>query len=155
MIQFLITCLGVSQGTSALIEQTAARYELPVALFSAVLYQESLFTANAVNISAKVPSYGIGQLTKDTAHDQCNLSFDQIFDLRRNLDCSAKVLAMQLRRYNGHVLMALSAYNAGTATNKNLRYVADVMNKAKLLERHDTCISSRSQKSKPKLYSVH
>lgn len=97
-------------------------------LLNAVVKVESDFNPNAINYTAPVKSYGLGQLTRDTAWAHCRLPFEKIMKAKLNLECSAKVLAYQLKRYGGDVKKALSAYNAGTYTIKNTSYVERVLN---------------------------
>lgn len=108
-----------------LIMATAIKYAIPAFLLSAVIHQESNFNPLAVNKAAPVHSFGLGQLTMSTARQFCNLTRKTILNPEKNLDCSAKVLAYQLNRYND-LDKAISAYNAGSYTPKNKSYVNSV-----------------------------
>jgi soluble lytic murein transglycosylase-like protein len=107
----------------SLIAKIAAQVGLAPILLAGVIHQESSFRPDALNDQAPVWSYGLGQLTIATADHHCKLSEEEIFDVVKNLKCSAKVLAWQMKRYKGNVDKALSAYNAGTYTTKNWEYV--------------------------------
>lgn len=106
-----------------MIVAVAAKFSLPALLLSAVIHQESHFNPKAINVKAPIASYGIGQLTKATAAHHCGIKESELLDLRKNLECSAKVLAYQFRRYKGDFDKTMSAYNAGTYTPKNHEYV--------------------------------
>jgi soluble lytic murein transglycosylase-like protein len=106
-----------------LVIATALKYALPPLLFAAIIHQESSFNPKAVNSTAPVASYGIGQLTKATAAHHCKMDESELLDLEKNLECSAKVLAYQFKRYKGDFDKTMSAYNAGTYTLKNTEYV--------------------------------
>jgi soluble lytic murein transglycosylase-like protein len=106
-----------------LLISAALKYGLSPLLLAGVIHQESNFIPIAINDKAPVVSYGLGQLTKATAIHHCKLEKSEIMNVTKNLDCAAKVLAYQMKRYNGNIDLALSAYNAGTATQKNYTYV--------------------------------
>ncbi len=62
-------------------------------------------------------SYGLGQLTIDTAIAHCRLAAWEIHDVVKNVMCSAKVLRSQLDRYvskDDRIAWAVAAYNSGT-----------------------------------------
>lgn len=100
------------------VEMTEKKQGLPKVLLSAVIWQESSFRPRAFNGShnpgVAVSSYGLGQLTLDTAKWHCNLEKKDILNTAKNLTCSARVLKYQLKRYDGDLDSAISAYNMGT-----------------------------------------
>ena len=108
-----------------LIMTTAIKYAIPVFLLSAVIHQESNFNPNAVNTQAPIHSYGLGQLTANTAWSFCKLPKRELLNLEKNLDCSARVLAYQLDRYKD-LDKAISAYNAGSYTPRNKSYIQSI-----------------------------
>lgn len=87
---------------------------LPTNSLKAIVSIESNFNADSINSDAKIHSYGIGQITKATAKHHCNLNFNNIMEVNKNLSCSAKVLAYQYRRFKGNLLKSVLAYNEGT-----------------------------------------
>lgn len=107
----------------SLIAKVATSLGIAPLLLAGVIHQESAFNPYAINNKAPVWSYGLGQLTIATAKYRCGLKKEDLLDPRKNLQCAGKVLAYQLQRYNGNIDLALSAYNAGTATQKNYTYV--------------------------------
>lgn len=121
----LSCCLSFSQ----MAEDAAVAHGVNPELFHALVMVESTFKPNAVNRTARIKSYGLAQLTIDTAWHHCKLSKEEIMEPAKNLNCGAKVLSHQLRRYKGDVDKALSAYNAGTYTPKNAIYAKKVKQK--------------------------
>lgn len=77
----------------------------------------------AVNGQARIQSFGLGQLTERTARKVCGLQQKDIFDMSKNIDCAAKHLSSQVKRYNGDLDKAASSYNAGHFTQHNKKYV--------------------------------
>ena len=89
-----------------LIAVTARRYGLPVALFTALVWQESGFNERA---RSKSGARGLTQLMPGTARQ---LGVRRIYDPAQNLDGGARYLREQLLRFRTKRL-ALAAYNAG------------------------------------------
>jgi soluble lytic murein transglycosylase-like protein len=89
-----------------LIAVTARNNGIPVALFTALVWQESAFNAKA---RSKSGARGLTQLMPATARE---LGVTRIYDPAQNLDAGAKYLRAQLLRFRD-VQLALAAYNAG------------------------------------------
>jgi len=89
-----------------LIAVTARRNGIPVALFTALVWQESAFNAKARSRSG---ARGLTQLMPATARE---LGVRKIYDPAQNLDGGARYLRAQLLRFRD-VRLALAAYNAG------------------------------------------
>jgi soluble lytic murein transglycosylase-like protein len=89
-----------------LIAVTARRYGLPVALFTALVWQESGFNERA---RSKAGARGLTQLMPGTARQ---LGVKRVYDPAQNLDGGARYLREQLIRFRSKRL-ALAAYNAG------------------------------------------
>jgi hypothetical protein len=89
-----------------LIAATARRYGVPVALFTALVWQESGFNARA---RSKAGARGLTQLMPATAR---GLGVRRIYDPAQNLSGGARYLRAQLLRFRSKRL-ALAAYNAG------------------------------------------
>lgn len=89
-----------------LIAVTARRYGLPVAFFTALVWQESGFNERA---RSKAGARGLTQLMPGTARE---LGVRRVYDPAQNLDGGARYLRAQLVRFRSKRL-ALAAYNAG------------------------------------------
>lgn len=121
---FLFWCATPLQALSQkelkrLVLQTEIDYLIPGYLLDAIIQQESSYRIKAVNYKGNEgvveTSYGLGQLTKDTAQSHCNLkTIKQIYDPKKNVKCAAKVLQYQLNRYKGNINRAVAAYQWGT-----------------------------------------
>ena len=90
------------------VASSAARYALNPELLSAVAWRESAFRQDAVS---RKGARGVMQLMPATSRD---LGVDA-GNLSANLDGGTAYLAQLLRRYDGDVIKALAAYNAGPA----------------------------------------
>jgi hypothetical protein len=94
------------------IEAAAAKAGIDPKLLAAVAWSESGFRADAVSGAGAI---GLTQLMPRTA---AGMNVDPT-DPMQNLDGGARYLAVQLRRFDGRVDLALAAYNAGpTAVSK-------------------------------------
>lgn len=126
MNPILLACCLVNPNLSMLTDSAASYYNLDAPLLHAVILAESNYKKDSINHEAKTKSYGLAQLTADTAKRMCGLKFKDIMEPFKNLMCGAKVLRYQLDRY-GDERKALSAYNAGTYTKYNKSYVDKVL----------------------------
>jgi hypothetical protein len=90
----------------SLIATTARRHGVSVALFTALVWQESGFNATA---RSKAGARGLTQLMPSTARA---LGVRKILDPAQNLSGGARYLRTQLDRF-GSKRLALAAYNAG------------------------------------------
>jgi len=114
-----------------LIQQAAQQFQLDPALLKAVAHAESNFSPDAIS---RAGAKGIMQLTDDTAQD---LGVQNVFDPAENIAGGASYLRQMLDRYDGNVVMALAAYNAGPGAvdqwdgippyNETLAYVPRVL----------------------------
>ncbi|MBN9142372.1 MAG: transglycosylase [Novosphingobium sp. 63-713] len=104
----------VDYGSSRLAPETwkgylsaiAARYNLDPALLEALVWQESRWRTNAIS---PVGARGLTQLMPATARQMGVDANDPI----SNLEGGARYLRLQLNAFNGDLVKALAAYNAG------------------------------------------
>jgi soluble lytic murein transglycosylase-like protein len=99
------------QDPKALIRAAAQRSGLPAAfetLVQSVAKVESAYDPHAVSSKGAI---GVMQLMPDTAR---RLGADPL-DLEQNIDAGARLLRELLAKYDGDVVKALAAYNAGEA----------------------------------------
>jgi len=98
-------------------------YTLPPGLLDAIVQQESNYRIFADNLASnkgvRVSSYGLGQLTLESAKHHCKLAKRYIHHPRKNIRCAAKIIDYQLTRYKGNIGRAVAAYNWGTPCECN------------------------------------
>ncbi len=127
---YVLSCalsINADGQTIALINRAADKNKIQRSLLHAIVRQESNYKHKAINSDAPVKSYGLAQLTINTAKDRCGLNPDQVMDPVSNINCAAKYLAWQIKRYKGDEYKAISAYNSGTFTRKNIEYTLSVL----------------------------
>lgn len=132
-----------------LVLRTEDVYDLPTFLLDSIIEQESSYRIKAVNRAnkkhkVKIPSFGLGQLTLDTAKWHCRLRRKQLLNPERNIKCSAKVLKWQLDRYEGHLGKAVAAYQWGTPCICDGKVYVQ-----KLFKKTRTCVTYRKGKPRP------
>ncbi|MEK8023080.1 MAG: lytic transglycosylase domain-containing protein [Candidatus Hydrogenedentota bacterium] len=96
-----------------IIDQVAARYNIPPKLLESVARRESSFNSRAVSPKG---AQGIMQIMPET---QQLLGVTDPFDAGQSIDGGGRYLRMMLDRYNGDVRKALAAYNAGPGAVDN------------------------------------
>lgn len=96
------TAVDVSRALNA----AAERQQLSVGLLEAIAWRESRFRQTAVS---PVGAIGVMQLMPGTARE---LGVDP-YDLYQNVDGGAAYFRRMLNRYQGDLVRALAAYNAG------------------------------------------
>ena len=90
-----------------LIARHARNYGLEAALVKAVMRVESCFDARAVS---RVGAHGLMQLMPGTAE---RLGVSDRFSPEQNVAGGTQYLQLLLQRFNGNMILALAAYNAG------------------------------------------
>lgn len=90
-----------------IIDQVAAKYNLPPRLLESVARRESAFNPRAVSPRG---AQGLMQIMPET---QRLLGVTNPFDAAQSIEGGGHYLRMMLDRYNGDVSKALAAYNAG------------------------------------------
>lgn len=92
--------------------ETAKRHAVNPAVVAAVVRWESAFNPRAVSHKG---ARGLMQLMPATAR-RFGLGPEDIFKPKRNLDAGVRYLRWLLDRFDGHLHLALAAYNAGEGT---------------------------------------
>lgn len=90
------------------IAAAAIKNQVPPELVLAVIQQESNWDEEAFSGEA----HGLMQLTPGTA-ERFGLSIGDIYSPIRNIEVGTKYLGWLIRRYDGNLLKAVAAYNAG------------------------------------------
>jgi len=113
---------GIASGNGSfddLISSAASRYGIDPALVKAVVQTESGFDPNAVSHAG---AKGLMQLMDDTAR---GLGVNDSFDPMQNIDGGTRFLSYLLRKYDGQLMPALAAYNAGPGRVDRLGLTTD------------------------------
>lgn len=102
-------CLdGQDDSLSAIFQEAANTYGVPISLLTAMAKQESNFQADATSRSGAM---GIMQLMPATAS---YFGVEDPYDPKENIMAGAKYISQLLDKYNGDTSLALAAYNAGS-----------------------------------------
>lgn len=91
-----------------IITEMSDKYDVPVDLIQIVIQTESNFNSNA---GSSAGAQGLMQLMPSTA---AGLGVTDSYDPRQNIEAGTKLLSGQLDKYDGDLVLALAAYNAGS-----------------------------------------
>jgi len=94
---------------SSIVNTVSGKYKIDEKLVMAVINQESAFNPNAVS---KAGAKGLMQLMPATAKEVGVLN---PFSPTQNVEGGVRYLKFMMDKYNGNLILALAAYNAGSA----------------------------------------
>lgn len=106
------------QALLPMINSIAQQYNVPPALILAHMKQESSFNPNAYRAEPAIgdASIGLMQVLLGTARKFVpEATAEQMYDPTFNTNVGTAYIAENLNRYEGNILDAIAAYNAGTA----------------------------------------
>ncbi len=95
------------------IEETSKKYNLPASLLKSIIKVESNFDPLAISHKG---AQGLMQIMPGTAKE---LQLENPFQPLNNIDKGAKYFSNLLEKFNGDMVKALAAYNAGEGSFKN------------------------------------
>jgi len=121
--------------TREIVRQAAMEAGIDPLLAEAVVHAESGGNPNA---RSRAGAFGLMQLVLPTASELAGrpVKAHELYDPRFNARLGCRYLARLLRLYDGDVLFALMAYNAGMGRVRRWRRIDDASDSRTVLERH-------------------
>lgn len=138
-----------------IVKRTEINFKIPKNMLHTLILMESNYNILATNLkdkkrSVSVTSYGLGQITENTAKALCGYNLDDLYDAKKNILCSAKIVKYQLKRFNYDIPKTVAAYNAGTPCICGGAYYSRSMgNLKKVIE--ETCYRNKKIKVNKKI----
>jgi soluble lytic murein transglycosylase-like protein len=98
-----------------IIQRVSLRYDIDPALVRAIIMVESKYNPNAISVKG---AKGLMQLMPVTAK---YLGVDDVFNPEQNIHAGVRHFKFLLKQFDGDVILALAAYNAGSRPVKRYK----------------------------------
>lgn len=114
---------------SDIVKDMSKKYNIPACVIKGVISVESKgnVLARANEKKVRSSSHGLMQVRCKTAKFMGAKDCSDIYNPETNIELGTKYIQYQVKRYNGDMKKALSAYNAGRAVTFNQAYTKKVL----------------------------